>query len=299
MTSITNQMSKGPMGRWTLAIGLAAAITTGGCANTAGGVGGTVDAGQTATDTGPGTTDTGSGQDATPGVDVPVVAGASLTVAEVQAKSTPSAKCDSAIENTIKSVNVSGVVVVSPLRKSKTGSGKELEGLFVQQKGGGVSSGLYLSEDAGGPLSSLALGDVVDVVGEVAEFYCYTQLKPKAAVGTGATELPMPTTVDVASIGETATTENNRKYESVLIMLENVVVAEPLGLGSDSKPHNILVGKTEADKTLRIGSGFGTFMQTKEGAANYTKGQKLNIKGFLEYSFKVWQVTPLSVTVVP
>jgi predicted extracellular nuclease len=220
--------------------------------------------------------------------------GTTMTAAKIQAGS--SGDC-AKIVDTLKGVSGS-FVITSPLRTSTSKSGKTLEGVFVQDKGGGPGSGLYLSEDGGGPLASVKVGDSVSVTGDVAEFYCFTQLKPKVLAVDG-TELPVAVTIDVASVGDKATDADNRKYESVFVSVEGVVVADPLVKGTDGKPHSILVGKTDGDLTLRIGSAFGHYMQGKSGTASYQKGQKLNVQGFLEFTFNQWQIAPVSVTVVP
>ena len=109
------------------------------------------------------------------------------------------------------------------------------------------------------------VGDRLSVVGNVFETYCFTTLKPTAVVPVGVA-LPIPVTVDVGSIGENVSDADNRKYESVLIHLAAVVVSDSLALGKDGKPHYIMVGKDANDHALRIGWGFGSFMQDKNGS---------------------------------
>ena len=291
MRTLNEQLGKSAMG---MIIG--ACIALSGCASTGGGAGKPTEPGVTADAAG--TVDTGSqgGKDSAGGSDVP--AGQTWTIDKIQAQST-SSDC-AKIVNTLPNITLSDVVVVSQLRFSTSKAGKESEGLFIQTKGGGPGSGLYLTEDKGSQadVSNAKVGSVLSIIGEVAEFFCMTEIKPKSAALSSATELPVAASIEVDLIGEKAPAASNKLYESVYVSLDNVVVSEPLGLGSDGKPHNMLVGKTEADQTLRIGAGFGIFPQTKDGKANYTKGQKLNIKGFLEYTFNVWQLTPLSITVV-
>lgn len=288
MRIVNKQFGKSALGMVAVAC---VAIT--GCASTGGssGVGGAASQDAAAG------VDTGGqgGTDAAGAPDVP--AGQTWTIDKIQAQST-SSDC-AKIVNTLPNITLSDVVVVSPLRFSTSKAGKESEGLFVQTKGGGPGSGLYLTEDKGSQadVASAKPGSVLSIIGEVAEFFCMTEIKPKSAALSSATELPVAVTVEVGQIGEKAPVESNKKYESVYVALENVVVSEPLGLGSDGKPHTMLVGKTDADQTLRIGAGFGNFPQTKDGKANYTKGQKLNVKGFLEFTFNVWQLTPISITV--
>ena len=246
--------------------------------------------------------------DATPEPDVPVVSEDSAdttevdvaiptawTIAKIQAQST-SSDC-AKIVSTLAGVTLSEVVVVSPLRFSTSKAGKESEGLFVQTQGGGPSSGLYLTEDKGSQadITNATPGSVLSLIGDVAEFFCSTWFKPKSVVASAGVVLPVATQVEVDTIGEKAATATNKLYESVYVSIDNVVVSDPLALGSDGKPHTIMVGKTEDDLTLRIGAGFGVFPLSKDGKANYSKGQHLDVTGVLEFTFNVWQLTPLSI----
>jgi hypothetical protein len=291
------------MGRFGKAVvTLGACASFAGCANTAGGGGAAV----TPTDTVSGT-DTTGGTDATPGTDtgggqdVPLT-GKTFTVAEVQAQSVPSAKCDvpPGIENTLKSVAINGLVIAAAVATDTKGNVT----VFVQSKGGGPNSGIVLSGKTGGPLDPLKVGDAIDVVGEVKEFFCLTELEPKVVIpSASATELPVAVTVDVALIGTKATQEQNRTYESAYVSLENAVVS---GLGDPDKsgnPHAIWVGKSDSDKQLLVANGAYKSNVYVIGAdkktPNYKVGQKLNIQGFLTYSFSAWQVVPSAITVQP
>ncbi len=289
--------------RWSYVTLLAAGLNCA-CANTTGSSGAvTTDAVTSFADTGSNTgtdikatgTDTGGTDTGSTGTDVPI-SGTAMTVSDLQNKSTG---CDAnKIVDTLPAVSLTGLVVVSPIRLSTSSkTGKVTEGLFAQQKGGGANSGIYLAEDKGGPLANLKIGDVFDTGGAVTEYYCMTELKPVTAIASGASELPVAITIDVATVGDAAGDAANRTYESTLISLENVVVSDPLSLGTDNKPHNIMVGKTAADKTVRIGSAFYVYMQAKDGTANYTAGQKLNIRGVMEFSYGLWQVTPIAVDI--
>ena len=276
------------------------------CANTGTSGGGpttttdTKTVGGTDTTTGCGTDTTTVGvSDTTAGGGTDTAAGTEQTIAQIQSAAT-SAQCtdESKILNTQNGVTIHSAIVTSGLRLSTTKAGKKLEGLFIQDKGGGVNSGIYLSEDAPGPLADLKIGDVITVTGDVKEFYCYTEMEPAAVIKDGTTELPTAATIDTAVIGATAALADKEAYEGVLVSLQGVVVADNAVLGTDGKPHQIAVGKDQTDKAVLIGNGFYNYMQDKTGAPNYTVGQKLNITGFVEYSFSAYIVTPLTVEVV-
>ncbi len=274
------------------------------CANTSSGGGGTT------TDTGngsgadtSGSTDqdvaTGTDKDTTTAGTDATTAGSEKTVAQIQGDDT-SAKCtnEAAIGNTMSGVSIHHAVVASALMLSTTKSGKKQEGLYVQDKGGGKYSGIYLLEDAPGPLANLKVGDVVTVTGDVKEFYCYTEIQPIAVTPEGTTELPTAVTVDVDAIGAAAAAAENESYEGVLVSLEGVIVSDNAVLGTDGKPHQMYVGKSDTDKSVLIGSAFGVYPQAKDGTPNYQKGAKLNVQGFMTYSFGAYQISPISITVL-
>jgi len=279
------------------------------CANTSSGggsttttdTGGSADTGTTTDTGGGGGQDTTSGgTDATSGGTDATSAGTEKTIAQIQGDAT-SAMCtdESKIANTLNGVTVHHAVVVSPLRLSTTKAGKKLESLFVQDKGGGKFSGIYLTEDQGGQLANLKVGDVITVTGDVKEFYCYTEMQPIAVVPESATELPVATTVEVGAIDAAAAAADNESYEGVLVSLDGVIVSDNAVLGTDGKPHQMYVGKDDADKAVLIGSGFnGLYPQAKDGTPNYQKGAKLSIQGFLEYSFGAYQITPIAISVI-
>lgn len=216
------------------------------------------------------------------------------TVQAVQSAST----CDpSLITTTLTGVQLSNLVVTSPVRLSTSAkTGQTVEGLFAEQAGGGVNSGIYLFEAQGGPLATLQVGQVFGVTGDVNEYYCMTELKPLELTPTGDIVMPPIAKVDVDSLGDAMGDAANRKYESVLISLGNVVVSDALALGTDGKPHYIMVGKSANDKALRVGSAFGTYMQAKDATANYQLGQGLTLLGVMEFSFGQWQLTPITLT---
>jgi hypothetical protein len=59
------------------------------------------------------------------------------------------------------------------------------------------------------------------------------------------------------------------------------------------------VGTSDADKQLLVGNGPGVYViGSDKKTPNYKAGQKLNIQGFLQYSYKAWSLLPTSIGVV-
>ena len=203
------------------------------------------------------------------------------------------------IVNTLNGVSVFGMVVASPVSVYKG-----VATTFVQTKGGGANSGLVLMAKSPGAVDALKVGEVVDLVpGNVKEYYCLTEIEPKTAdslVKSGATELPVAATIDVAKVGAKASEDDNRAYEAVYISLEGVTVTGLGAPGSDGNPHTIWVGKAAGDKQLEIGNGFKTYViGSDKKTPNYKDGQKVNVQGFLQFSYGAWQLVPTSIVVLP
>lgn len=223
------------------------------------------------------------------------------TIAQIQ-QNPASVTCPDAtkIVNTAthKGVSVNGVVVASPVYYFKSGT-KELEGVYVQDQGGGPWSGAYVIADkAEGKLTGLKAGDVVNLVADVKEFYCYTELEPKIKVQPTALgpQVPEAYTVDLSVLGA-AKQAGHEQFEGVMVQIEGVVSNPLADIGVDGKPHAVALGKTDSEQTVLVGPGFGLYPQTKEGQPNYQKGQKLKVVGFWDFSFGKFKITPLSISV--
>ncbi len=273
------------------------------CANTSSGGGAAADTGSGA-DTGT-AADTASGTDAATGVDTTTTgtdattAGSTTTIAQIQ-QDPISTGCtnDTGFVDGAKGITLSQVVVVSPVdtSTSKT-SGKTSDAVWVQTQGGGQWSGVELYASSPGPLTNLKVGQIITVTGDVSEAFCVTEIKPIAVTPQGTTALPTAVTLDVDSIGASQPAATNESYESVLISLAGVIVADPGVLGTDGKIHYIAVGKSDTDKSVLVSSGFGIYVTDKNGNANYTKGQKLNVQGIVSYYKGQYTVTPLAINV--
>ena len=273
--------------QWFVAVALCALASA--CANTSSG-GGATPAGDTGsgadtstgTDTGGTTQDvTGGGQDTTSGGTDAISTGGTTTISQIQ-QDPSSTGCtnDGGFVDGVKGITLYQVIVTTPVltTTSKT-SGKTSDAVWVQTKGGGAWSGVELYAASPGPLTSLKVGQVITVTGDVSEAYCVTEVKPVAVTPAGTTDIPTPVTVDVDTIGTAIPAATNESYEGVLVSLENVIVADPGVLGTDNKIHYIAVGKSTTDKAVLISSGFGNYVTDKSGAANYKQGDKLTVQG--------------------
>ncbi|MFZ4578299.1 MAG: hypothetical protein ACOYOB_07875 [Myxococcota bacterium] len=272
------------------------AATAVACANTDNGGGGTV-ADTNTTDFS--TTDTTAGTDSTTGTDSTVAdtSGASKTVAELQAMKTACATPPVAFDNFLNAVMIRDVIVTSPMRLT-TG----YEGVFVQDDGGGENSGIYvMMKGTATALADVKPGDVLTIVGDAKEYYCFTELQATSVVPSGETKDPVAVKVTPAQLDEKASMDLVEPFEGVLVELENVVVSNPLANGTDSKPHGaILVGADENSPTVRIASGFGKVYMTeydktsKVYSEKYPKGTKIkSIKGVIEYTYGAFQLLPV------
>jgi hypothetical protein len=271
------------------------AATTVACANTDAGGGGTV------ADTTPdfSTTDTTAGTDSTTGTDTttPDTAGASKTVAELQAMKTACATPPVAFDNFLNDVMIRDVIVTSPMRISSV-----YQGVFVQDEGGGENSGIYvMMKGTATALADVNPGVVLTIVGDAKEYYCFTELQADSVVPSGETKELVAVKVTPAQLDEKASMDLVEPFEGVLVELENVVVSDSLANGTDAKPHGaILVGADENSPTVRIASGFGKFYMTeydktaKVYSEKYPKGTKIkSIKGVIEYTYGAFQLLPV------
>jgi hypothetical protein len=281
--------------RWAALSVALLALSAAGCADTGGGDGGGADAGGGGADTGggggaDGAADGGGGADGS---------GAQGVAIEDLQKEMESKDCTKfAFTNGPKNVRLADVVVASPV-VFKHDSKKTLDGVYVQQQGGGLWKGIFAVAETGGELAKLKAGQVVSLTGEIADYYCMTQIKlTKLEVGA-ATELPVAVTVALAKIGDKASLEDNEAAEGVLVSIEDVVVSDNEALGSDNKPHGeFYVGKDKSDKAVRIAPGFGTTFSKKgdDGVwrAQVEVGKEYkSIRGVLSYAFNAWRLTPV------
>jgi predicted extracellular nuclease len=99
-------------------------------------------------------------------------------------------------------------------------TGIALNGIFVQEPGGGEYSGVFVFSGMGGPdISDAAVGDVIEVSGVIDEYFDFTQvvITDGTYVNGGAGTPLEPDVVDIATLGDLVTGE---AWESVLVRIE-------------------------------------------------------------------------------
>lgn len=287
----------------TLVVAAAIAALTAACASTGGGGAGgatVTDAAATGADAAAAGTDSATGaSDAKPAGDGTTSVGEEKNIVDIQKAS---AACPTPAPQSwgeMLGVTIRNAVVTSPGRTE--GSAGTLTGVFVQQKGGGQFSGVYVTGKKDGELGQVKPGDVITITGDVKDYYCFTGVFAKfITIESQGKELAVPVTVTTDDIGDKAGGEKTEPYEGVLVQLQDVVVGDD-ALGSDGKPHGeVYVGKSADDKALRIASSFfNVYLSDKTKGADgkdvfkpkYPKGTKLGtLTGVVEYAFGVYRL---------
>lgn len=291
MTNLTNARVR--FFNRTAVLTCAAALALSACANTSsGGTGSAADTAVGGTDTSS-PKDTGSGGDSgTSGTDT-TTAGTEKSIVDLQKASEACPSPDPQTWGESAGVTIREAVVTTPTKKQTSDGG--LIGVFVQQKGGGQYSGIYVIASKTSEIGQVKPGDIITVTGDVKDYYCSTQISNKFATIEAGTAEPTAVTVTTDDIGDIAGKAKTEPYEGVLVQLNDVVVG-PEALGSDGKPHgDYYIGKTADDKALRMGSAFyGVYLSDKDGTTftpKYPTGTKLGtVTGVLEYSFGTYRL---------
>ena len=291
MTNLTNARVR--FFNRTAVLTCAAALALSACANTSSG--GTGSAADTAT----GGTDTSSPKDSATGGDTgsggtdTSTAGTEKSIIDLQKASEACPSPDPQTWGEALGVTIREAVVTTPTKKQTSDGG--LIGVFVQQKGGGQYSGIYVIASKTSEIGQVKPGDIITVTGDVKDYYCATQISNQFASIEAGTAEPTAVTVTTDDIGDIAGKAKTEPYEGVLVQLNDVVVG-PEALGSDGKPHgDYYIGKTKDDKALRMGSAFyGVYLSDKDGTTftpKYPTGTKLGtVTGVLEYSFGTYRL---------
>ena len=277
---------------------LAALTSAIGCAETTGGTA-AVDATTSGNDT-TGGNDATTGTDTTTGGDT-ATGGTAVTIEDMQ-KEMEKVDCTAAsngFTNGPKGVTIKGAVLATPINFKIDKAGK-LDAAYIQTKGGGLWNGIYITGANGGTLGKLKVGDVIDLTGDVTDYYCATQITTKTITKVeGATELPVAVTLTLSQIGGSAAPGDNEATEGVYVSIENVVVSDNEPKGTDGKPHgDFFVGKDDKDKAVLITPGFSTTF-SKKGAdelysADFPVGKKFkSIRGVIKYDFGAYKLVPL------
>lgn len=123
--------------------------------------------------------------------------------------------------NLDEGVKLDGVIVTAPLHSATD----QLDSFFVQDDGGGAYSGIRIMVAKGSaPDLDPAVGDVLDIVGDLKEFYCLTEFDMISAAVLTSGPAPAPFIVPAADVA--ATSANAEQYEGVLVQILNVKVKE-------------------------------------------------------------------------
>lgn len=278
-----------------------------GCANTGGSGGGgssnsNTDAGTQPTDAGGGQTDAGAQQGDSGGstkTDGGATPGA-WTIESLQkaVDETACAVAPGGFLNGPAKVTLNDVVVATP-PLLKVDSKKTLDGIFVQTKGGGPWSGMYVVGPTGADIGILKAGDVISVTGDVLDYYCLTEFKASLISVTG-TELPVATTATLDQLGMHAKPEDNEALESVLVSMGDLVVSDPEPKSpKGTKFCGFWVGKDADDKALLVVCTWGTTFATydkdaKTWQTTVKKGDKIkSLRGAVQFSFEEFKLAPL------
>jgi len=192
-----------------------------------------------------------------------------LKVADLQNKK-EGLECpaDSTFINLETGLKLDGVVVTAPVFEAS----QKLDGFFVQDVGGGEFSGIKVVVDKG-TAPELKVGDVLNLVGDLKEYYCVTEFEATAVTVTGKTETPAAAVVasaDIAS-GEGA----SEKWEGVLVEVKDTAVSEVDQYG------NIVLegGAVVADSITALpGVDAGCVYQS--------------VTGVIDYAFKLYLLLP-------
>ncbi len=170
---------------------------------------------------------------------------------------------------------------------------------------GGKKSTLFYARPATGPVTAdnagmafivaanpllLVPGDVVQVTGAAAEFYCQTEIMVENADGIvqkGKVAAPEPYSLPIASVFNSP-----ELYEDVLLRVSGVVVDNPNVVGSDGKFHGEFM-VSSGSATLRVAVAPGSQYYDKDAKTKFTAGTKfVSIAGHLTYSFGNFLLRP-------
>jgi len=162
------------------------------------------------------------------------------------------------------------IIVSAKFNANGEDDGPGLDGYYVADAGGGVWSGILVTTAREGAFveGGFAIGDKVDIAGELQEFFCLTQLKATSITADGTGTAITPQAVAAADLGEA--------YESVLVKLSGVTL-EPASAGGGLK----IVG-------ANVGIGF----DIASGFVELGAGGKYDITGVVGFAFDQWRILP-------
>lgn len=222
-----------------------------------------------------------------------VVQPTTKTVTEIQGAAASTGCTNEAGSDTILSgVALKGVVITSPKFSASAG----LHGYYVADPAGGnTNNGVYvvIGKTAA---TAFAPGDVVDIVGDLLEYYCLTEININTTKGgsmtkTGTANIPAPVVLDAALLANGGTGDKAavEPYEGMIVTVQNVAVtANP---AADTK------------NWFEVGTGIGiakdfTYAADTGGTAPFTGTapavgtQLTSITGALKYTYGKYRIAP-------
>ncbi|PKN57609.1 MAG: hypothetical protein CVU56_10015 [Deltaproteobacteria bacterium HGW-Deltaproteobacteria-14] len=180
------------------------------------------------------------------------------------------AGCDGAKILTINpTVSLTEVVVTSPKYDAFTptapATGGELDGYYVADQDGGDFSGIALVI-ARSEATDFKPGDVLDIQGELVEYYCFTQIEATSYTLKTAVAAPAPIELQPADVGTEA-------HEGMLVKVSGVTVSEKV-------PGGYLV-----TGGLKVAFGFPFFLTMDVGAT-------YDVTGVVNFAFGEFRLLP-------
>ncbi|TNF29473.1 MAG: hypothetical protein EP329_15605 [Deltaproteobacteria bacterium] len=216
------------------------------------------------------TTDSLAGDTAIADTDLPDIPMTAGTVKALQGEALV-AGCDGTKILTINpEVTLTDVVVTTPKYDAYTpddnSTGTGLDGYFVADQDGGDYSGMVLVVARDGA-TDFKPGDVIDVAGQLVEYYCNTQIEATTVPTVKSTiAAPEPLVVAAAEVGTEA-------HEGMLVKVEGVTVSEKV------------TGGYLVTDGLKIGFGL-TFFTSMDVGATY------DVTGVVNYAYGEFQLRP-------
>ncbi len=177
---------------------------------------------------------------------------------------------DTSFLNLYSDILLTDVVALSGLYSSTD----TLDGIFVHDGVGGPYSGISVVFDKG-LVAEIKPGDVLDIGGEVLEYYCNTQLKASSITIKGEVAVPAAEAVDTELVSSDGDSE---QYEGCYVTFENVIVT-----GSNAQWGSFTIGDS-----LYVEPTVYSFELPGEGCA-FSK-----LSGVVLYSFDKYRLLPLS-----
>lgn len=215
------------------------------------------------------------------------------TIQEVQSSSASQtcAKPDAIVPS--GKVALKSVVLTGAPTKVKGKSGNNLLFYVTPSNGPTDPSWAGLQVLVLGESLTLDAGDVLDVAGDVNEYFCMTELvvNPGDVQIVGKVAPPLAYTLPLSALG----TDAAEPYEDDLVRVKNVFVSNPNVLGSDGKPHGqFAIGPGAGTSVVAVSLPFPTSYAANQVPTVQTGQKFASITGNLTYVFGAWVLKPRS-----